>query len=343
MAIIDEVRRGATGPRPSWWSSRTGDAAIAAAVASARPGDVVISPARATRPVQQIGERSIAVRRPRRGPRGAVRLQARDDRTRDLPPVLGRRVAPGAGSGTPAAASAGSSAAASASRSARTARATSPRPARRPWAASHRRRGRRRLPPRPRRHVPVPFTRSAWLVMLAIVGAAARRAWPTTGSRCAAGAAWAEQAGQVRRAQICGRSRLRPAACYWGGVSHHPVVHPLRLAGLDLGAVAWVVWATVIIARRGQRVNLTDGLDGLAAGSSAFCFACLAVDRRSGSSATPTIYHVHARPRPGSRRRALAGACARLPVVERRAGADLHGRHRLARHRRRPGLPVPAR
>ena len=39
----------------------------------------------------------------------------------------------------------------------------------------------------------------------------------------------------------------------------------------------WVVWATVIIAASANAVNLTDGLDGLAAGSSTFCFACLAI------------------------------------------------------------------
>ncbi len=47
--------------------------------------------------------------------------------------------------------------------------------------------------------------------------------------------------------------------------------------GLDLGTGLWVVWATLIIVAAANAVNLTDGLDGLAAGSSTFCFACLAV------------------------------------------------------------------
>ena len=38
-----------------------------------------------------------------------------------------------------------------------------------------------------------------------------------------------------------------------------------------------MVWATVVIAASANAVNLTDGLDGLAAGSSTFCFACLAI------------------------------------------------------------------
>jgi phospho-N-acetylmuramoyl-pentapeptide-transferase len=37
------------------------------------------------------------------------------------------------------------------------------------------------------------------------------------------------------------------------------------------------VWGTFIIAAAANAVNLTDGLDGLAAGSSTFCFACLAI------------------------------------------------------------------
>jgi len=44
-----------------------------------------------------------------------------------------------------------------------------------------------------------------------------------------------------------------------------------------MGTGVWVVWATVIIAAAANAVNLTDGLDGLAAGSSTFCFACLAI------------------------------------------------------------------
>lgn len=47
--------------------------------------------------------------------------------------------------------------------------------------------------------------------------------------------------------------------------------------GFDMGTGLWVVWATVIIVAAANAVNLTDGLDGLAAGSATFCFACLAV------------------------------------------------------------------
>ncbi len=78
--------------------------------------------------------------------------------------------------------------------------------------------------------------------------------------------------------------------------------------GLHLGTGLWVVWATVIIVASANAVNLTDGLDGLAAGSSTFCFACLAVigywQYRHFS-----IYHVHDALDLALAAVALAGAC----------------------------------
>jgi phospho-N-acetylmuramoyl-pentapeptide-transferase len=47
--------------------------------------------------------------------------------------------------------------------------------------------------------------------------------------------------------------------------------------GWDLGTVGWCVWAVVLIYATTNGVNLTDGLDGLAAGSSIFAFSCLMV------------------------------------------------------------------
>ena len=42
--------------------------------------------------------------------------------------------------------------------------------------------------------------------------------------------------------------------------------------GWGIGKAAWVVWAVLLIAATSNAVNLTDGLDGLAAGSSALVF-----------------------------------------------------------------------
>lgn len=47
--------------------------------------------------------------------------------------------------------------------------------------------------------------------------------------------------------------------------------------GLQLGKVGWVILAVVIILGSTNAVNLTDGLDGLAAGSSAFTFSAFMV------------------------------------------------------------------
>ncbi|MEC8974515.1 MAG: phospho-N-acetylmuramoyl-pentapeptide-transferase [Actinomycetota bacterium] len=46
---------------------------------------------------------------------------------------------------------------------------------------------------------------------------------------------------------------------------------------IDLGPVGWVFWAVFVILAMSNAVNLTDGLDGLAAGSSTLCFSALTV------------------------------------------------------------------
>ncbi|MCQ3812995.1 MAG: phospho-N-acetylmuramoyl-pentapeptide-transferase [Acidimicrobiia bacterium] len=43
--------------------------------------------------------------------------------------------------------------------------------------------------------------------------------------------------------------------------------------GWELGRVGWMIWAVVLIVSSTNSVNLTDGLDGLAAGASVICFA----------------------------------------------------------------------
>ncbi len=47
--------------------------------------------------------------------------------------------------------------------------------------------------------------------------------------------------------------------------------------GLDLGEALWTVWAVGLILAASNAVNLTDGLDGLAAGSSILSFAAFCV------------------------------------------------------------------
>ncbi len=47
--------------------------------------------------------------------------------------------------------------------------------------------------------------------------------------------------------------------------------------GLDLGPVGWCIWAVFIMVATTNGVNLCDGLDGLASGSSIFAFATFTV------------------------------------------------------------------
>ncbi|HXZ83144.1 MAG TPA: phospho-N-acetylmuramoyl-pentapeptide-transferase [Acidimicrobiales bacterium] len=63
--------------------------------------------------------------------------------------------------------------------------------------------------------------------------------------------------------------------------------------GVALGTVLWVVWATFITTAGANAVNLTDGLDGLAAGSSAFTFSGLTLIGY-WQYRHVQIYHVHA-------------------------------------------------
>src|SRR5262249_7614599 len=44
-------------------------------------------------------------------------------------------------------------------------------------------------------------------------------------------------------------------------------------AAFQLGRVAWVVWAVLLIAGWANAVNLTDGLDGLASGAAILAYA----------------------------------------------------------------------
>lgn len=47
--------------------------------------------------------------------------------------------------------------------------------------------------------------------------------------------------------------------------------------GWDIGRIGWMAWAVLLIAATTNAVNLTDGLDGLAAGAGALAFAAFTV------------------------------------------------------------------
>lgn len=47
--------------------------------------------------------------------------------------------------------------------------------------------------------------------------------------------------------------------------------------GFELGKVVWVIFAVIVVIGSSNAVNLTDGVDGLAAGSATFAFGVLAI------------------------------------------------------------------
>jgi phospho-N-acetylmuramoyl-pentapeptide-transferase len=82
-------------------------------------------------------------------------------------------------------------------------------------------------------------------------------------------------------------------ALSWVHTSTHLSFTRVTLPGWSIPSALWVVMAMFVVIGTSNAVNLTDGLDGLAAGSGAFCFSVLAIIgywqfRHFG------IYHLHA-------------------------------------------------
>jgi phospho-N-acetylmuramoyl-pentapeptide-transferase len=122
----------------------------------------------------------------------------------------------------------------------------------------------------------VTFSRSGDLILLAVFGAGLigfADDWIKVRHRRSLGLNKRAKFG----AQIALGLLFALLAVYWAHASTTLSFTRYDLPGLHLGTGLWVVWATVLIAATANAVNLTDGLDGLAAGSSTFCFACLAV------------------------------------------------------------------
>ncbi len=67
------------------------------------------------------------------------------------------------------------------------------------------------------------------------------------------------------------------SAVTWLKVDTHLSFTRYNSTGIDLGKVGWVIFAVLVIVGFSNAVNLTDGLDGLAAGSSVFAFAAFTI------------------------------------------------------------------
>jgi phospho-N-acetylmuramoyl-pentapeptide-transferase len=120
------------------------------------------------------------------------------------------------------------------------------------------------------------FTRSGWLVVLAIlatglVGAADD--WIKVSRR--------RSLGLNKRAKASLQLGVAVAfalgAIYWAGINRDFSFTRYDLPHLILPAAVYVLWCVIVIVGSSNAVNLTDGLDGLAAGSSAFAFSCLSI------------------------------------------------------------------
>jgi len=122
----------------------------------------------------------------------------------------------------------------------------------------------------------VTFSRSGMLVMYALIGAALvgfADDWIKVRHR--------RSLGLNKRAKFGAQMALGVSfsllAVYWAHASTTLSFTRYDSIGLHMGTWVWVVWGTLIIAAAANAVNLTDGLDGLSAGSSTFCFACLSI------------------------------------------------------------------
>jgi phospho-N-acetylmuramoyl-pentapeptide-transferase len=66
-------------------------------------------------------------------------------------------------------------------------------------------------------------------------------------------------------------------AVHWAHTSTALSFTRAQPIGINLGSVGWVVFAVLVLVGTSNAVNITDGVDGLAAGSGTFCFAVLSI------------------------------------------------------------------
>ena len=187
------------------------------------------------------------------------------------------------------------------------------------------------------------FTPAGWSLLVRGAWGSARSGSSTTSSRCTAAA---------RSDCRCRRSSSGTALVsllfallvvhFASSTGTSTELSFIRETGIKLGIVFYL-WAFIVLTASSHAVNLTDGLDGLASGSSifvlsAYVFIAFWQFRHALRARAAPRPATTGRPGGDARRRRRGGGDdgrgRRVPVVERRAGADLHGRHRLAGARR---------
>ena len=120
------------------------------------------------------------------------------------------------------------------------------------------------------------FTRGGLLVCLAVAGAAMvglADDWIKVRRQRSLGLSKrAKMGGQVLVALV-----FSVLALWWANARTEVSFTRFDSVGLDLGEWGWVLWAMLLMIGASNAVNLTDGLDGLAAGASTFAFSAFAI------------------------------------------------------------------
>ena len=124
------------------------------------------------------------------------------------------------------------------------------------------------------RHKSVAFSSSGW-TLLALIGGLAVVGWldDYLGVRAR------RNLGLRKRGKTVGIVAIAAVFAWLALDFAHVSTHLsfTRPLGVDLGTAGWFVFAILIVYATANAVNLTDGLDGLAAGSSTFVFAAFMI------------------------------------------------------------------
>ncbi len=78
-------------------------------------------------------------------------------------------------------------------------------------------------------------------------------------------------------AQVLASVLVAELAVHWAHTSTTLSFTRPTTPGVQLGQAGWVAFAAFVLVATSNAVNLTDGLDGLASGSSVFCYSVLAI------------------------------------------------------------------
>jgi phospho-N-acetylmuramoyl-pentapeptide-transferase len=120
------------------------------------------------------------------------------------------------------------------------------------------------------------FSRTGYLAILAIVsfgGIGFLDDWIKVRHRRSLGLNKRAKSG----AQVAFAVLFAELSLHWAHTSTALSFTRIAVPGINLGQIGWVVFAVLVMVGTSNAVNITDGVDGLAAGSATFCFSVLAI------------------------------------------------------------------